>query len=137
MSTYSDKLKDPRWQKKRLEIMQRDSFACQECLDDTKTLHVHHTRYVKGREPWEYANGFLVTLCEHCHEQMHEDQTSVVDQLAGSFYEHGATWNVLWGLAAAIDFSLPNNFKLSPEEWSGVFDMVDSRLKEIASKSEQ
>ncbi len=26
---YASKLKDPRWQKKRLEILQRDDFACQ------------------------------------------------------------------------------------------------------------
>jgi len=26
MSAYSEKLKDPRWQKKRLEVFQRDGF---------------------------------------------------------------------------------------------------------------
>jgi len=27
--TYSEKLKDPRWQKKRLEILSRDNFTCE------------------------------------------------------------------------------------------------------------
>ena len=30
---YSEQLKSPKWQKKRLEIMQRDKFTCQLCGD--------------------------------------------------------------------------------------------------------
>jgi peptidoglycan hydrolase CwlO-like protein len=69
MKTYAEKLKDPRWQRKRLEIMARDSFACQVCQDETTTLHVHHIRYIKGREPWDYKDFYFVTLCETCHAQ--------------------------------------------------------------------
>lgn len=68
MSTYSEKLKDPRWQKRRLEAMQRDHFKCRQCGDDSSTLHVHHTYYVSGREPWQYPIGTLQTLCRDCHE---------------------------------------------------------------------
>lgn len=64
--TYSEKLKDPRWQKKRLEIMQRDGFKCHSCGAEDKTLHVHHTRY--SGEPWEAENRCLVTLCVDCHD---------------------------------------------------------------------
>lgn len=32
-SDYSQKLLDPRWQRKRLEILQRDDFTCQVCSD--------------------------------------------------------------------------------------------------------
>ncbi len=39
---YSEKLKDPRWQKKRLEIFQRDEFHCQQCGDGENTLCVHY-----------------------------------------------------------------------------------------------
>lgn len=67
MKTYSEKLKDPRWQRKRLEIMHRDEFRCRVCGDEAKTLHIHHVRYIKGREPWEYKDFYLVTLCEDCH----------------------------------------------------------------------
>lgn len=70
--TYSEKLKDPRWQRKRLEIMQRDGFKCCECGDTTKTLHVHHSNgYRNGLDPWEYADGELQTLCEPCHSSTH------------------------------------------------------------------
>jgi hypothetical protein len=67
--TYSEKLKDPRWQRKRLEILQRDSFTCQDCGDSESTLHVHHCLYIWGHDPWDYAPGELRTLCETCHSE--------------------------------------------------------------------
>lgn len=67
-SKYAEKLRDPRWQKKRLEIMQRDEFTCQACDSKEKTLNVHHCYYKKGADPWDYENESLVTLCEECHE---------------------------------------------------------------------
>lgn len=67
--SYSEKLKDPRWQKKRLEIFERDGFLCQNCFSKTKTLHVHHKYYLPVENPWEYPDSALVTLCEECHEQ--------------------------------------------------------------------
>jgi hypothetical protein len=68
MAKYSEKLKDPRWQKKRLEILERDKWSCQICYDDTATLHVHHRYYLKNTEPWDYPSESLITLCESCHE---------------------------------------------------------------------
>lgn len=67
-NTYSELLKDPRWQKKRLKILDRDGFECKNCGDTTKTLHVHHRRYINGRNPWEYEDSNLVTLCCDCHK---------------------------------------------------------------------
>jgi hypothetical protein len=69
MKTYSEKLKDPRWQRKRLEIMERDTFTCVICGDDKSTLNVHHTYYGKGKLPWDYDIKHLITLCEPCHKQ--------------------------------------------------------------------
>lgn len=69
--TYAEQLKDPRWQKKRLEILDRDGFACVFCgsgLNNGTTLHVDHKRY--GRTPWEVDNDALQTLCEDCHERV-------------------------------------------------------------------
>jgi hypothetical protein len=80
-TTYSEKLRDPRWQKKRLEILSRDEFACQICFDTKNTLHVHHRRYIKGKEPWEIDNNFLVTLCESCHEGETERMEGICDDL--------------------------------------------------------
>lgn len=70
---YEDLLKDPRWQKRRLEIMQRDNFTCQHCgtgLNDGVPLNVHHLVY-RRCNPWEYHDNELVTLCENCHTNTH------------------------------------------------------------------
>lgn len=67
-SEYSKLLRDPRWQKKRLEILNRDKFQCVLCGNDNETLHVHHKIYKSGKKPWEYENSLLVTLCDGCHE---------------------------------------------------------------------
>ena len=50
--TYSELLRDPRWQKRKTEIMQRDNFTCQKCGCKTKTLNVHHLHYLPNRNPW-------------------------------------------------------------------------------------
>lgn len=72
--TYSEKLRDPRWQRKRLEILQKYNFKCEACWSGEDTLHVHHTYYVKGREPWEYPDSSLEVLCENCHRVAAEIQ---------------------------------------------------------------
>lgn len=66
--TYSEKLRDPRWQRKRLEVMQRDNFQCVLCGTGDETLHVHHGYYEKGNDPWDYDDCSLWTLCKECHE---------------------------------------------------------------------
>lgn len=87
---YSEKLKDPRWQKKRLEILDRDRWNCRKCGDDKSTLHVHHRRYIPGRDPWDYPDTMLTTLCELCHsterEEWNEYSTSIIEQLQDKFF---------------------------------------------------
>lgn len=69
---YSEKLKDPRWQKKRLEILNRDDFTCTKCSDKETTLHIHHKKYKPGLDPWEYDNTDLATVCKYCHTILKE-----------------------------------------------------------------
>src|SRR5688572_33156085 len=71
MSYYSELLKDPRWQKKRLEVLDRDDWFCQACIDRESTLHVHHIKYT-SKFPWETPNHLLITLCESCHQREEE-----------------------------------------------------------------
>lgn len=70
--TYSEKLKDPRWQKKRLEVMERDGWACRDCGSNQETLNVHHCYYLSNTEPWDYPDNSLRTLCDSCHKTRHE-----------------------------------------------------------------
>jgi len=77
-SNYAALCIDPRWQKKRLEIMERDNFTCRSCGDKKTTLNVHHAYYEKGKKPWEYPNRSLVILCEKCHKKRHEMQKEIL-----------------------------------------------------------
>ena len=71
--TYYEKLKDPRWQKKRLEVMQIKDFCCEICGESEKPLNVHHKEYFKNKEPWDYSFLQLAVLCEDCHKIEHEN----------------------------------------------------------------
>ncbi len=69
--SYSEQIKSPKWQKRRLEILNRDNFTCQICGSQDKTLHVHHTVYIPYKEIWDYGDNQLITLCEDCHAREH------------------------------------------------------------------
>lgn len=65
--TYRDKLRDPRWQRVRLLIFERDGWQCVHCGAKDKELHVHHFAYV-GKDPWDTPKWLLRTLCRDCHD---------------------------------------------------------------------
>ena len=79
MERYSEILKNPLWQRKRLEIMQRDNFTCQICGHKDNTLHVHHIWYEPNRKPWDYPDNALITLCEECHNAEHESYKRITE----------------------------------------------------------
>ena len=74
---YKEKLKDPRWIRRRREIMERDNHKCMICGEDSVLLNVHHLRYRNFAEPWEYDDYELVTLCEDCHKMVHDNNISL------------------------------------------------------------
>ena len=77
---YKKQIKDPRWQKKRLEILNRDNWKCKVCSNSEKTLHVHHVKYLKNKMIWEYANYYLITLCESCHSEWHRIYDNAISE---------------------------------------------------------
>lgn len=89
MSNYAEKLKSPKWQKKRLEILQRDKFECQSCFDTEKSLQIHHF-YYDNCDPWEYDNSCLITLCEDCHKK-----EEFLKSFTGQAFEHLASLGFL------------------------------------------
>lgn len=74
--TYGASLLDKRWLAKRQEILQRDNFCCVICRS-TDQLQVHHRQYHfiertrRYKEPWEYADHLMITLCRSCHQRGH------------------------------------------------------------------
>lgn len=67
MTPYQQKLQRPEWQRKRLEVLQRDDWTCNFCGARDKQLHVDHKRYDRDLEPWEYKDSTYQTLCKDCH----------------------------------------------------------------------
>lgn len=78
-TSYLEKLRDPRWQRKRLEVLEWNDFTCELCGDSESPLHVHHKAYFKGQEPWEYDRNQLACLCESCHESQHGENDLLKD----------------------------------------------------------
>jgi len=74
--SYREKLFDVRWQAKRKQILERDGYKCVIC-NNISHLTVHHKQYHfsthlnRYRDPWEYDNKYLFTLCESCHRRGH------------------------------------------------------------------
>lgn len=71
---YSEQIKSPKWQKKRLEVLNLRGFKCEECGDEEQQLHIHHRFYIKNRMAWEYDNDVFQVLCSDCHEMAHNEK---------------------------------------------------------------
>ena len=115
--TYSELLRSPMWQKKRLEIMQRDNFTCQHCGCEGRELQVHHRIYRKDAKPWEYDNSELITLCDQCHEAETDAKNT-----------HYDTFKEICNLAREIGLS---------EQFIGeLFNRILSAIATISNKSD-
>lgn len=100
--TYADKLKDPRWQKRRLELFEAAGWRCEECKSKTKTLHAHHGYYKRNTEPWEYPDEVMHVLCDACHKEMQAALERVHKRIGGfSFPTLMALDAMLCGLEGA------------------------------------
>lgn len=96
--TYKELLKDPRWIKRRNEILTRDKNTCQFCGKSDRYLHIHHKVYEKGKKPWEYEDKDLITLCDRCHEEETEMNSLVYDdykELRDTFKRKGLSMTLL------------------------------------------
>ena len=103
--TYKEQIQDPRWQKVRLEIMNRDGFICTNkfctSLKNT-TLNVHHLDYIPDTMIWEYPTYMLVTLCYPCH---HKEQSRKRHEkfLLNTFKMHGFLVDDLLALSSKLE----------------------------------
>jgi transcription elongation factor Elf1 len=89
---YFQKLKDPRWQKKRLEILSRDNFTCRHCGDKESALHVHHGYYRWQTNPWEYEDNSLMTLCGKCHEFIEYSRKDIIHMIGFLSFDELMKW---------------------------------------------
>lgn len=68
--TYEEQLKDPRWLKKRKEVLDTKGYACAIC-GKKFDLQVHHLEYKSGKMAWEYPMSNFVVLCRKHHKEIH------------------------------------------------------------------
>lgn len=75
---------------KRIEILKRDRFECQDCIERLKNArknkieltgedrlirsakHVHHIKELKDNPEFALADNNLISLCKKCHDIRHE-----------------------------------------------------------------
>jgi hypothetical protein len=69
--TWKEQYRHPNWQRRRLQILERDKFTCRRCGDKDSMLHVHHLKYRKNSYIWEAKGKDMITLCEKCHDEEH------------------------------------------------------------------
>ena len=69
--TYTEKLRHPKWQKKRLQVLEKDDWKCRICRSGEKFLQVHHKAY-RPVDPWDYQADELEALCLDCHHSAHD-----------------------------------------------------------------
>ena len=70
--------KSHRWETLRKSILRRDSYMCQECKRFGKMKegsHVHHIFPAEDYEELRFVPGNLITLCQACHNKMHDRDT--------------------------------------------------------------
>lgn len=87
---YAFLLERREWKAKRDHILIRDGHCCQRCgarEEDGSLMQVHHKHYIYGLDPWEYKDSELVTLCEGCHQIVHETEKVPVYRLHEGFLE--------------------------------------------------
>lgn len=114
---YGDRLQDPRWQRKRLEIMKQSNFSCSLCECTDQELHIHHLRYAKDRgAPWDVDNSALLCLCADCHALMHVD----AEKLMKVYRYKSRVRRPMHPLAAAVWISLIGCPHRARELWAAM-----------------
>ncbi len=137
--TYSEKLKNPRWQKKRLLIMQRDKFKCKLCKDEETTLNVHHLQYTE-KDVWNEPDKNLITVCEHCHIEVEKLKNDNVEFEKISIYKSnnwkGGSRIMFISFNKIVRMSIYNDdksyvigYNLQNEELSNINKIISKTIK--------
>lgn len=84
-TSYAEKLKTLEWLEFRDSFIRRhtreNELPCCHACSNSRNLQVHHRRYKRGKEPWEYDDEDLVLICGDCHETVHSVAREFYDWL--------------------------------------------------------
>ena len=65
------------WGKKRIAILERDHYSCQECRKKgfyKKAVTVHHIKHLRDVPELALTDSNLISLCADCHDAMHPEK---------------------------------------------------------------
>jgi hypothetical protein len=122
--TYADKLKDPRWQKKRLEVFDANKWTCEQCGIPGQTLHAHHKRYQWGKDPWDYNLIDLACLCEDCHKQV-----SIADDILKGKHKNKEIQEAAYGFKYMLGLLLSG---LDESEYTEALNFLSGAVSDIS-----
>lgn len=80
--------KSSKWKRKRETILRRDEYQCRQCKRYGKVTPantVHHIYPLEQYPELALVSANLISLCNPCHEQMH-------DRLSGELTQLGQEW---------------------------------------------
>lgn len=72
------------WRHKRERVLRRDGYLCCECRRygrSTPATTVHHIEPLKDKPELRLEGSNLISLCNKCHEQMHNRDTNTLTPL--------------------------------------------------------
>ena len=87
MKTYYEKLNTEKWYSYRREVFRLKGMECETCGESKSSgphNQVHHIRYIRGREPWEYSMDQVTVLCKECHNDIHQAESDWRDLIRSS-----------------------------------------------------
>ena len=82
MLSYKEQLQHPNWQRKRLQVFERDNFSCKICGNTENQLSVHHLCYFPKMHIWDYDNELMITVCPEHHKQLQFDLPKLAGLIA-------------------------------------------------------
>ena len=77
-----------KWTDKREKILKRDGYECQNCRRYYKTKEarvVHHIYFFEDYSELGLQNWNLVSLCNECHNKMHNRVTDEATKLSKEY----------------------------------------------------
>lgn len=88
--------KSKAWRGKRTKVLRRDEYACQECKRYGKSrtaTTVHHVNPLESYPQWRLESWNLLSLCNTCHEKMHDRTGDVLTPLGEYWRERVSEGN--------------------------------------------
>jgi hypothetical protein len=113
--TYFEKLKDPRWQRKRLELLEAANWQCQHCSAASKTMHVHHNFYRSKADPWDYPNHAFAALCEDCHQAAEVDRKELKECIESIYDAEFPLFNLHAAIGLLRGLRMFNKIGVNPD----------------------